>query len=475
MHTTLAFLLAAGQLTTAYESQFSYSPRATTSDDNLATITTLVDGHLPTCFTGHPTSPCPTDEPGAKRDLTQDLNNAAHMIPIPIDPVSMTAGHGSNSLPVETPEPVVVERDAPLVVANRNYIPQPSEWAIPSDFTFTDTISNTTTSSDTPKVTLTTSSSAKATVASATATPHSDSYFKSSSNYFNREDTYAKKLNISAMIESMTREFAIQPTGDALLQSSNATTSTAAITSMIGHTTALPSISSGKHIASNSSSSAHLTGSIGTLLSQAMFPGKMRAPTTTISQVSAPATTEAPSTEHIVPIPMSQRPNTTAPDATLQAFAHTINTEELAASKHTSSSVSILPAFAFATPLAQKPKDFTDPKVATSGSRTVQQATEPSVAPLRKSVESKVGERLHHYLHSGISNKSATPLETPIASSSTTAVETPSVLSANRNDTLALTLINSNGSATLTQAQPTATPESYKRAHHHPRARRFIS
>jgi hypothetical protein len=475
MHTTLAFLLAAGQLTTAYESQFSYSPRATTSDDNLATITTLVDGHLPTCFTGHPTSPCPTDEPGAKRDLTQDLNNAAHMIPIPIDPVSMTAGHGSNSLPVETPEPVVVERDAPLVVANRNYIPQPSEWAIPSDFTFTDTISNTTTSSDTPKVTLTTSSSAKATVASATATPHSDSYFKSSSNYFNREDTYAKKLNISAMIESMTREFAIQPTGDALLQSSNATTSTAAITSMIGHTTALPSISSGEHIASNSSSSAHLTGSIGTLLSQAMFPGKMRAPTTTISQVSAPATTEAPSAEHIVPIPMSQRPNTTAPDATLQAFAHTINTEELAASKHTSSSVSILPAFAFATPLAQKPKDFTDPKVATSGSRTVQQATEPSVAPLRKSVESKVGERLHHYLHSGISNKSATPLETPIASSSTTAVETPSVLSANRNDTQALTLINSNGSATLTQAQPTATPESYKRAHHHPRARRFIS
>jgi hypothetical protein len=475
MHTTLAFLLAAGQLTTAYESQFSYSPRATTSDDNLATITTLVDGHLPTCFTGHPTSPCPTDEPGAKRDLTQDLNNAAHMIPIPIDPVSMTAGHGSNSLPVETPEPVVVERDAPLVVANRNYIPQPSEWAIPSDFTFTDTISNTTTSSDTPKATLTTSSSAKATVASATATPHSDSYFKSSSNYFNREDTYAKKLNISAMIESMTREFAIQPTGDALLQSSNATTSTAAITSMIGHTTALPSISSGEHIASNSSSSAHLTGSIGTLLSQAMFPGKMRAPTTTISQVSAPATTEAPSTEHIVPIPMSQRPNTTAPDATLQAFAHTINTEELAASKHTSSSVSILPAFAFATPLAQKPKDFTDPKVATSGSRTVQQATEPSVAPLRKSVESKVGERLHHYLHSGISNKSATPLETPIASSSTTAVETPSVLSAKRNDTQALTLINSNGSATLTQAQPTATPEPYKRAHHHPRARRFIS
>jgi hypothetical protein len=125
--------------------------------------------------------------------------------------------------------------------------------------------------------------------------------------------------------------------------------------------------------------------------------------------------------------------------------------------------------------LAQKPKDFTDPKIAASSSRAVEQATESSVAPLRKSAERKVGEKLHHYLHSGISNKSATPLETPIASSSVTAVETPSVLSANHNDTQALTLINSNGSATLSQAQPTATPEPYKRAHHHPRARRFIS
>jgi hypothetical protein len=473
MHTTLAFLLAAGRLTTAYESQFSYSPRATTSDDNLATITTLVDGHLPTCFTGHPTSPCPTDAPDAKRDLTQDLIKAARIVPI--DPLSMTAGDGSNSLPVETPEPAVIVRDAPLVVANGDYIPQPSEWAIPSNFTFTDTISNTTTSSGATTVTLTTSSSTKATIASATATPHSDSYSKSSSNYFNREDTYAKKMNVSAMIESMTRDVASKPTGDALLQSSNATTSTAAITSITGHTTALASVSSVQHIASNSSSTAHLTGSIGTLLSQAMFPGKMRAPTTTVTQISAPATTEAPSTEHIVPISMSQRPNTTAADATLQAFVHTINTEELAASQHTSSSASILPAFASATPLAQKPKDFTNPKIDTSSSVTIQQARKSSVAPLSESTESKTGSKLHRYLHSGISNKSATPLETPIASSSVTAVETPSVLSANGNDTQALTLINSNGSATLTQASATATPEVYKRAHHHPRARRFIS
>jgi hypothetical protein len=463
MHTTLAFLLAAGRLTAAYESQFSYSPRATTSDDNLATITTLVDGHLPTCFTGHPTSPCPTDGADAKRDLTQELNKAARIVPV--DPINMTAGDGSNSLPVETPEPAVIVRDAPLVVANGDYIPQPSEWAIPSNFTFTDTISNATTSSDATTVTLTTSLSTKATIVSATATPHSDSYF------------YAKKMNTSAMIESMTRDVASKPTGDALLQSSNATTSTAAITSITGHTTALASVSSVKHIASNSSSTAHLTGSIGTLLSQAMFPGKMRAPTTTVTQISAPATTEAPSTEHIVPIPMSQRPNTTAPDATLQAFVHTINTEELAASQHTSSSLSISPTFASATPLAQKPKDFTDPKIATSSSVTIQQARKSSVAPLSESTESKTGSKLHHYLHSGISNKSATPLETPIASSSVTASETPSVLSANGNgnDTQAVTLINSNGSATLTQAPATATPEVYKRAHHHPRARRFIS
>jgi hypothetical protein len=282
-------------------------------------------------------------------------------------------------------------------------------------------------------------------------------------------------MNVSAMIESMTRDVASKPTGDALLQSSNATTSTAAITSITGHTTALASVSSVQHIASNSSSTAHLTGSIGTLLSQAMFPGKMRAPTTTVTQISAPATTEAPSTEHIVPISMSQRPNTTAPDATLQAFVHTINTEELAASQHTSSSASILPAFASATPLAQKPKDFTNPKIDTSSSVTVQQARKSSVAPLSESTESKTGSKLHRYLHSGISNKSATPLETPIASSSVTAVETPSVLSANGNDTQALTLINSNGSATLTQASATATPEVYKRAHQHPRARRFIS
>jgi hypothetical protein len=234
-------------------------------------------------------------------------------------------------------------------------------------------------------------------------------------------------------------------------------------------------VSSVKHIASNSSSTAHLTGSIGTLLSQAMFPGKMRAPTTTVTQFSVPATTEAPSTEHIVPIPMSQRPNTTAPDATLQAFVHTINTEELAAQQHTSSSDSILPAFASATPLAQKPKDFSNTKIATYSSVTIQQARKSSVAPLSEPTESKTGSKLHHYLHSGISNKSATPLETPIASSSVTASETPSVLPANGNDTQALTLINSNGSATLTQASATATPEVYKRAHHHPRARRFIS
>jgi len=485
MHSTLIFLLAAGHLANAQDSLFSYSPRETTSDDNLATVTALSDGHLPTCFTNHPTHPCPTDGPDAKRDLTQDVNRAARIVPV--DPVSMTAGHASNSVPTDTPAAAVVERDAPLVVANKDYIPQPNEWAIPQNFTFTDTITQNATGTAATTASLTTSSSASA---SLTATPHSDSYLKSNSNYFNRDDTYAKRMNVSAMIESIRHEYmapqatgataarTILPTGDALLQSSNSTStaakptgdgdvSSAVVSSIPSQITAAPS-------ASNTSTSVHLEGTIGTLLSAPMFPGMMRAPTTSISQAAAPATTLAPSIpEHsIVPIPMSQRPNTTAPNDDFQAFVHTINTETVAASQHTSSSHSILPASASATPLAHVQKEVkADNKLAASSSQT-------SAAPTVETGKPKTGEKLHHYLHSVALKEPTTTKaqEVPTTSSSTSTLETTPIAYVNRNDTQAVTRINSNGSATLSQEQPTATPKAYAApAHHHPRARRFIS
>jgi hypothetical protein len=490
MYTTLIYLLAAGHLASAQDSLFSYSPRETTSDDNLATITTLSDGHLPTCFTNHPTHPCPTDGPAAKRDLVQDLNRAARIVPV--DPISMTIGTGSNSLPTDAPKVPLVERDAPLRVANRDYIPQPSEWAIPSEFTFTDTISQNSTGTAATTANVSTSSS---TFTSMTATPHSDSYLKSNSNYFNRGDTYAKKMNVSAMIESIKHEYMaplatgapaarpIVPTGGALLQSSNATStatsstghgsnSSAILPSGTGQVTAMSS-------ASNTSSSVHLEGTIGTLLSAAMFPGKMRAPTP--SQVSAPATTLAPSIpEHsIVPIPMSQRPNTTAPNDSFQAFVHTINTETLAASQHTASSNSNLPASASATPVTHMQEEVKpDHALAASSSEVVQHATEASAAPSVVTGKPKTGEKLHHYLHSVALKKPSTTHveEIAAASSSTSTPEMTSIAYVNHNDTQAVTRINSNGSATLSQAEPTATPDAHVApAHHHPRARRFIS
>ena len=63
---------------------------------------------------------------------------------VPIDPISMTVGSASNSLPTDAPEPKVVERAAPLKVVPPSYIPQPSDLAIPGNFTCTDTITNST-------------------------------------------------------------------------------------------------------------------------------------------------------------------------------------------------------------------------------------------------------------------------------------------------------------------------------------------
>lgn len=484
MHTTLIFLLAAGHLANAQDSLFSYSPRETTSDDNLATVTALSDGHLPTCFTNHPTHPCPTDGPGAKRDLVQDLNRAAGIVPI--DPMSMTVGSASNALPTDTPEAKVVERSAPLKVVPPSYIPQPSEWAVPGNFTFTDTITQNATGTAETTASLTTSSSE-------TATPHPDSYLKSDSKNLKRDDSYAKKMNVGAIIESIRHAYGapqatgaaaahiLSPTGDALLKSSNATSVTT------GH----GSVSSGivpsgasqviaTSAATNTSTKVRLEGTIGTLLSAAMFPAAMRAPTTSLSQASASATTLAPSIpEHsIVPIPMSQRPNTTAPNGDFQAFVHTINTENLPASQHTSASNSILPASASATPLARTQQDVkSNQTLAASSSETLQHATEPSAAPAQESGKPKTGEKLHHYLHSvALKKPSTTPAhEVPTATSSSSSLLTP-IASVHGNDTQVITRINTHTSVILTQEQPAATPQAYSSAHHHhPRARRFIS
>ncbi|GAB7328093.1 hypothetical protein MBLNU13_g00130t1 [Cladosporium sp. NU13] len=473
MHTTLVFLLAAGHLANAQDSIFSYSPRETTSDDNLATITALSNGHLPTCFTNHPTHPCPTDGPGVKRDLVQDLNHMAHMVPV--DPISMTFGSASKSLPTDAPEPKVVERAAPLRVVPPSYIPQPSEWAIPGNFTFTDTITQNATGTAETSASATTSSSE-------TAAPHPDSYLKTDSKQLKRDDTYGKKMNLGAIIESIRHAYkephatgtaaahAVSPTGDALLKSSNATSATA------GH----DSVSSGfvpsgaskviaTSVASNTSTKVHLEGQIGTLLSAAMFPAAMRAPTTSLSQASAPATTPAQSIpEHsIVPIPMSQRPNTTAPNAELQAFVHTINTETAQ-----SSSPSVPTASALATPLAKPKKDVKpDQKLAPSSSQSLS-----SAAPAQESGQPKTGEKLHHYLHSvALKKPSTTPSqEIPTSTSTSSSLVTP-IASVHGNDTQAITRINTHTAVTLTHEQPAETPHAYTSAHHHhPRARRFI-
>ena len=505
MHTTLIFLLAAGQLANAQDSLFSYSPRETTSDDNLATITALSDGHLPTCFTNHPTHPCPTNGPDAKRDLVQDLNSMAHMVPI--DPISLTAGSASNSLPTDTPEAKVVERDAPLRVVEPSYIPQPSEWAIPGNFTFTDTITENATGTAETTVSLTTSSSKSA---SGTATLHPDSYLKSDSKqlkrddtyltrndtYLTRDDIYLKRTNVSEIIESIKHQYmapqatgvaaahTIVPTGGALLQSSNATSATTksaaheSVSSGIVPTVASQVIATPS--ASNTSTSIHLEGTIGTLLSAAMFPGKMRAPTTSLSQASAPATTLAPSIpEHsIVPIPMSQKPNTTAPNGEFQAFVHTINTETLASSQHNSSSssispVSILPASASPTPGLE----WAHKAAVGSSSETLQHAKESSATPSAETGKPKTGEKLHHYLHSVALTKPSTASvqKVSIASSSTSTPKVTPITYVHSNDTQVVTRINSHTSVILTQEQPAATPHAYTSAHHHhPRARRFI-
>jgi len=153
MQLTLILLAAAGQVVTAIDPHFSHSPRAATptNDKPLATITALSDGHLPTCFTGHPTHPCPTNGPEGKRDvmgdlagnpvegLTDDVNEVARIVPI--EQIELTASGGKPALPTDGPK-VKDARDASTHVANKDYIPHPSEWAIPGNFKFTDSVSH---------------------------------------------------------------------------------------------------------------------------------------------------------------------------------------------------------------------------------------------------------------------------------------------------------------------------------------------
>lgn len=284
MNSKLALLAAIGQIATAFEGPGGNDASPTKP---LATVTSLENGHLPTCFTGHPTHPCPTYK--AKRDSQKDLNDLARKAGI--KPISMSASSGAHHLPTQAP--AVAIRDAPLKVSRGDYIPEPNEWAIPQDFTFTDTISNRTNASVSSTDSVTTSTSGHADLRTAIAQMADN------------------------MIDSITRDMMPTP----------------AIPTETGHPTGIPTALAQEHNATNSSSSAHLTGTVGTLLSQAMFPGKMRAAATTSSSLDE--TTASPSIEAI---PMSQSPNTTAAEGTVQAFIHPINTETPISTEATTSS-----------------------------------------------------------------------------------------------------------------------------------------
>lgn len=452
---TLAFLVAAGQIAAAQDSIFSYSPRATTSDDNLATITALSDGHLPTCFTNHPTNPCPTDGPQGKRDLPEispaDINSAAHKIPI--DPISMTASSGEHSLPTEVPA-IVLRRDAPLKV-NPNWIPDPSEWAIPQDFTFTDTISNSTGTASTTASVNSLSSKKQAHTASATKAHHSDSYLNNDKNYMRREDTYPARVISKARAESISTglaESASTSCSDSQPAQSQINESPAtAYLSAVSTTSSEPQ--------ATNTSSGHLSGMIGTLLSQQMFPGTMRAPTITSKSQSAIPTGKlaavnqsarrSPSSASgsIVPIPMSQQPDPSATDASLQAFVHPIDTQAMANSQHTASTNDDLPTFAEPTPLAQDSvASGFEPAVTASASGSLQQAPAPS------DEAEHISRELDLYLNSVVPAEPSQPVS----------------------------MVTSEVQPTAAQAQPTDSPQLAKRAahvqaHHHPMARRFIS
>lgn len=362
MHSTLVVLIAAGRIATAFGGPDAQPTKP------LATITALSDGHLPTCFTGHPTHPCPTSYPEpAKRDLVQDVNDLGHSLPI--KPISMTASQGEHTLPTEAP--ALALRDAPLKVSegSGDYIPEPNEWAIPQNFTFTDTISNTT-STASGTATLTTAHHEKTAAASGAHHHHGghmqkhkpdDLYDTIAEDMLEEHKAGGGPSHPPGMPAKHPRDLdqpELKPTADAY----------AAVNSIVYQPTSekAPSVTSSPSVAAkeashqqssaNSTTNSHLSGMIGTLLNGAMFPGKMRAPstTTTSSAIPTPEITKAASSESpvLVPIAMSEAPNTTAPGGGLQAFVHTINTESLSSANAVATPDTTLPSFTSASSTA---------------------------------------------------------------------------------------------------------------------------
>jgi len=272
MHLTLALLAAAGQLVVAFDPHVTHLPRAANQEDNLATITALSDGHLPTCFTGHPTYPCPTNGPEAKRDLMGDLagnpmdglpgglNEAARIVPI--EQIGLTAPT-SLSKPTDAPKARKGPRDAKMEAWDKNYIPHPSEWAIPGSFKFTDSIDHNSTGTTMSAANLTTSSIEKYHVAPTAVSPQPNEHYNN--HYAHHHGVYHNSHNSNAYVHTSAASESV----------------TAKAHSQTTDPPVLPSTSHKQHDAANSSSEAHVAGSIGTLLSGAMFPGTMRAPSTT--------------------------------------------------------------------------------------------------------------------------------------------------------------------------------------------------
>jgi hypothetical protein len=370
MHITLILLAAAGQVVTALDPHVTHLPRAANQEDNLATITTLSDGHLPTCFTGHPTHPCPTNGPAGKRDLmgemggmgglagnpmgglTGDINKAARIVPI--DQIELTATGGKPALPTGAPRGRgrgrgrPGPRDAPMEPWDKNYIPHPSEWAVPGKFKFTDSIDHNSTGHayathnstapqyGAPKYAAHESTAHKHTGYNSIAhkyTGHKHTGYNSTAHKYTGYNSTTYKLtaynstgttaSAPSLSTSSIDEYHVAPTAvvpqsneqpshynnhyahhhnkihhnnhhDEYVHTSSISESvTAKAYSQTTDPPALPSTSHKQHAVANSSSEAHVAGQIGTLLSAAMFPGKMRAPTTTNKSPHATAVTSS--------------------------------------------------------------------------------------------------------------------------------------------------------------------------------------
>lgn len=472
MHTTLAILAAAGQIVAAWEGQ-GYEPQAPSPEQTkpLATVTALSDGHLPTCFTGHPTHPCPTSPPGVKRDMPGDLNEIARALSI--KPISMSARQGEQHLP--TTAPWFAKRDAPRMIS-KDYVPRANEWAIPGNFTFTDTVSKNSTGFASPTGSLTTSLTESTRAEGPTKAPQMGG-------------DYMQKFNVSSLIDAITKD--MYPSGMAAGGPPKATESPAAhkrdmdahdmldvmtrntfpmtkVSAQSGLSSAMPTVSHQQHNATNTTSSSHLSGMIGTLLNGAMFPGQMRpastsgsaasgAPTASSVQ-SAPPTTQAPSSVSatLIPISMSQAPNTTAPNESLQAFVHPINTEQVneaqAITSSSTTSTSSASASASETPEPREPEVDAAPEMegmdSDSDDDDFWKSSEPTLPPSRQWDEDKFDKELDAYLSSVI----------PADESSTQAHVAPTSsipVQANSQPTMSSSV---SSSASITEAATTSAP-----------------